>query len=75
MFESCPIPVTRYKVGKRGPKAQLAPISKLVNCDRESSLKLDGDSRAFASDIFPYGPLDRLAEHGIVPLRPKVKRG
>lgn len=73
MFESVPVgAVIRYRAGVRGPKPATAPVSKLINCDRPSQLKLDGDSRAFDSSIQPFGPLDRLAVHGIVPTMVKV---
>lgn len=81
MFETTSVSaVPRYKAHMRGPKVAATPMSKLVNCNRESSLKLDGDSKGFSVDasIATYGPLDRLAECGIVPLIPKVvviKRG
>ena len=64
--------VPRYKAHVRGKLPKTAGISKLIKAEFDSSLKLDGDSRAFSSDQFAYGPLDRLADCGIVPLIPKV---
>lgn len=66
------IPVNKYRRGVRGVKPVTAPMCKPVSSERESKLKLDGDSRCLCSDQLPYGPLDRLAVFGIVPLTPKV---
>lgn len=71
-FESVAGPtIPRYKRSVRGMRLDMQP-EKLVKASYSSKRKLDGDTRGLCSDSFPYGPLDRLAENGIVPLRVKV---
>lgn len=74
MYETVSVTgIPRYRSHVRGPKPVTEPMSKLLDASRKSKRKLDGDSRAFCSDNFPFGPLDRLADYGIVPLRAKVR--
>ena len=71
-FESVDGPsIPRFNRGRKGVNLSMKR-DKLVKASFKSETKLDGDSRAFCSDSFPFGPLDRLAENGIVPLRCKV---
>jgi len=71
-FESVSGPtIPRYNRSKRGMNLTVKP-DKLVKASYASKRKLDGDSRVLCSDSFPFGPLDRLADSGIVPFRVKV---
>lgn len=65
--------IPRYAARVRRMKLSMSK-DKLVKASYSSQRKLDGDSRAFTSGAFPYGPLERLAESGIVPLRAVVIR-
>ena len=66
--------IPRFKAHVRRMNLSIKP-DRVIKAEYDSTAKLDGDSRAFTSKPTVYGPLDNLANFGIVPLAAKVAIG